>query len=172
MTGSWGETLKTADLLLDKVYVGGRNGNSSDDPLPKMFGVSNGGGFRYLGRWDQPKLILRTSSGREPDWPDNLDRETGILTYYGDNRSPGKDLHDTKRFGKLICAACLSAGTEQRCRERAFRLFWFLQKPVAFVMWNFWVLLFLARLTSHRTMTWLPSGNRGRESDFRTTRQN
>jgi hypothetical protein len=42
MTASWDAGLRIADLLVDKVYVGGRNGNSSDDPLPKMFGVSSG----------------------------------------------------------------------------------------------------------------------------------
>jgi hypothetical protein len=38
----------------------------------------------------------------DPDWPDELDPETGIFTYYGDNKVPGVDLHDTRKFGNLI----------------------------------------------------------------------
>jgi Restriction endonuclease AspBHI N-terminal len=38
----------------------------------------------------------------DPDWPDSLDRETGVFTYYGDNKKPGRELHDTGRDGNLI----------------------------------------------------------------------
>jgi hypothetical protein len=41
---------QAADLLVDAVYQGGRNGNASDDPLPHLVGVSNQGGFRYSPR--------------------------------------------------------------------------------------------------------------------------
>ena len=37
-----------------------------------------------------------------PDWPDDLDRETGIFTYFGDNKKPGHELHDTPRYGNLL----------------------------------------------------------------------
>jgi hypothetical protein len=36
------------------------------------------------------------------DWPDSLDEETGLFYYYGDNKRPGHDLHDTQRQGNLI----------------------------------------------------------------------
>ena len=36
------------------------------------------------------------------DWPDKLDPEMGIFTYYGDNQNPGHELHDTARKGNLI----------------------------------------------------------------------
>jgi hypothetical protein len=102
MTTSWDSALREADLLVDRTYVGGRRRNSSDDPLHHLIGVSNQGGFRYLGNKDKPKLVLLTSSMRDPDWPDNLDRETGVFTYFGDNKQAGEKLHDTKRFGNLI----------------------------------------------------------------------
>ncbi|MSQ48738.1 MAG: restriction endonuclease [Deltaproteobacteria bacterium] len=96
------DSLATADLTVDAVYVGGRSGNASDDPLSRLIGVNNQGGFRYLGSKEVPKLIVMTSSFDDPDWPDALDPETGILTYYGDNKKPGQDLHDTPRFGNLL----------------------------------------------------------------------
>lgn len=96
--------LEHADLIIDEVYGGSRNGNASDDPLPKLLGVDNQAGFRHLGprpKTETLKLIVLKTSLREPDWPDNLDSETGIFTYYGDRREPG-ELHDTPRQGNLI----------------------------------------------------------------------
>jgi hypothetical protein len=102
MSVEWTTALKKADLLVDKIYAGGRSGNASDDPLPHLIGVSNQGGFRYIGTKDALKLAVLTSNLRDPDWPDNLDRETGIYTYFGDNKRPGHQLHETPRFGNLI----------------------------------------------------------------------
>jgi len=98
------EDLTKLDLIIDTIYGGSRNGNSSDDPLPKLVGVDNQAGFRHLGKRPNIatlKLIVLKSSFKEPDWPDNLDTETGIFTYYGDRRNPG-DLHDTPRQGNKI----------------------------------------------------------------------
>jgi hypothetical protein len=94
--------LDTADLLVDAVYQGGRRGGAGDDPLPRLIGVSTGGGFRYRGRVDGLELVALTSNKRDPDWPDELDRETGIYTYYGDNKVPGRELHGTRRFGNQL----------------------------------------------------------------------
>jgi len=93
-----------SDLIIDEIYGGSRNGNASDDPLPKLVGVDNQAGFRHLGqrpKTETLKLIVLKTSLKEPDWPDNLDSETGIFTYYGDRRTPG-ELHDTPRQGNLI----------------------------------------------------------------------
>jgi hypothetical protein len=96
------DRLGTADLVVDAVYEGGRAGNAGDDPLGPLLGVSNQGGFRHLGQKDRPNLLAITSSMNEPDWPDHLDLETGLFTYYGDNRHPGRDLHETPRWGNLM----------------------------------------------------------------------
>lgn len=93
---------QTEKLLVDAIYKGGRNGNSSDDPLSLLVGVSNQGGFRIIGTKEVPKLIILTSSLKDNDWPDNIDRENGIYTYYGDNKKPGHELHDTPRWGNLL----------------------------------------------------------------------
>jgi hypothetical protein len=94
--------LKNTDLQIDAVYSGGRSGNAADDPLPHLLGVSNQGGFRYIGTKFSPRIVALTSTLSDPDWPDSLDRESGIFTYYGDNKRPGHELHDTPRFGNLL----------------------------------------------------------------------
>ena len=93
---------QSADLQVDAVYRGGRSGNAGDDPLPHLLNVSNSGGFRYRGSLDSLELVVLTSSLRDPDWPDALDVETGIYTYYGDNKKPGRALHDTPRKGNEL----------------------------------------------------------------------
>ncbi|WP_102224304.1 restriction endonuclease [Acidimangrovimonas sediminis] len=96
------DDIASADLLIDAVYQGGRAGNAGDDPLPRLVGVSTGGGFRYRGRIDRLELVVLTSNTRDPDWPDTLDRESGVYTYYGDNKVPGRELHATPRFGNAL----------------------------------------------------------------------
>ena len=94
--------LSTSELIIDAVYRGGRGGGAGDDPLPALLGLSTGGGFRYRGSLEALSLVALTSNKRDPDWPDQLDHETGIYTYYGDNKVPGRSLHDTPRFGNEI----------------------------------------------------------------------
>lgn len=91
-----------APLVLDAVYAGGSSGNVKDDPLARMFpGAGNQGGFRQIGgrRFGECRALLIYTSGKEKDWPDQIDLQRGVLTYYGDNRRPGKELHDTQRGG-------------------------------------------------------------------------
>ena len=98
------QNLDTVDLSVDEVYGGSRNGNSFDDPLPKLLDVDNGAGFRHLGQRPEVKtlklLVLKTSFS-DTNWPDALDGENGTFVYYGDKRVPG-DLHQTPRQGNLI----------------------------------------------------------------------
>lgn len=101
----------TSDLIVDAIYEGHRRGDAGDDPLPQLIGVSIGGGFRYRGKIDNLKLVALTSNKRDPDWPDTLDRETGVYTYYGDNKVPGRSLHETPRFGNLILKRIFEDGT-------------------------------------------------------------
>src|SRR6266436_28902 len=95
-------TMPTSDLVVDGVYPGGRAGNASDDPLGALVGVSNSGGFRYLGSLDNLELVVLTTSRSDPNWPDEVGKESGAFTYYGDNKNPGRELHDTQRFGNEI----------------------------------------------------------------------
>lgn len=98
------DRLEGADLVIDRIYQGGRVGNAADDPLGKLLPVGNQGGFRPNGspKRDAVKVAVLYTSGAEPDWPDVLDPHTGAFTYFGDNRSPGHLLEDTPRNGNLL----------------------------------------------------------------------
>ena len=97
------DALDASDLIVDAIYQGGRRGNAGDDPLPKLMRVDSQGGFRYRGKVKgKLDMLVLTTSMNDPDWPDALDPETGIFTYFGDNKKPGRDLHDTGRDGNLI----------------------------------------------------------------------
>ncbi len=121
------KALTSTDLIVEAVYEGGRNGNAGDDPLPKLMRVDAQGGFRYRGSVKSKlNLLVLTTSMNDPDWPDDLDPETGIFTYFGDNKKPGRDLHDTGRDGNLILKTIFEdsrAGSEGRSRVPPVFLF-------------------------------------------------
>jgi hypothetical protein len=96
--------LASADLVVDRLYDGGTIGTFADDPLARLLPVGNQGGFRYRGSPQQGTVLVAAlyTTGTEMDWPDSLDPHTGIFTYYGDNRRPGRELHDTDRSGNLL----------------------------------------------------------------------
>src|ERR1051325_7312827 len=88
-------SLATADLVIDAVYEGGSAGNTGDDPLGKLIpGAGNQGGFRQVGAGKYPTMVVLYSSNADPDWPDFIDPYTGVFTYFGDNKKPGKPLHE------------------------------------------------------------------------------
>ncbi len=97
--------LATAPLIVDAIYEGGRKGNTGDDPLSKLIpGCSNMGGFRTIGgqSFGKCSLLVLSSLGVDTDWPDRLDKELGLFTYYGDNKKPGHELHDTPKGGNRL----------------------------------------------------------------------
>jgi hypothetical protein len=123
------DQLSGCDLVLDRVYKGGTAGNKGDDPLGRLLpGVGNSGGFRPMGSLsrDAVRLVVLYTSGAEPDWPDELDPYTGSFTYFGDNRSPGRELHDTPKRGNLLLRTFFErahAGHEGRKMVPPFLLF-------------------------------------------------
>lgn len=95
--------LSTTDLFVDAVYEGGSAGNTGDDPISKLLhGAGNQGGFRAAGRGIDKKFVVLYTSGEDVDWPDSLDLSTGEFIYYGDNKTPGHDLHETRPGGNRI----------------------------------------------------------------------
>lgn len=96
------EELQSVDLVLGQVYRGGTSGSVADDPLNRLIPVGNAGGFRYKGKAEAPLLVALYTTGTEDDWPDSVDPATSTLTYYGDNRKPGRGLLDTPRHGNEI----------------------------------------------------------------------
>ena len=111
--------LSSADLVVDAVYCGGKAGNKSDDPLAKLLPCGNSGGFRSYGKAAQggPRMCILYSDLSNPDWPDLLDLETGLFTYYGDNKKPGHALHDTPRGGNRLMLDAFDA-LHGKCREK------------------------------------------------------
>jgi hypothetical protein len=101
--------LDAADLYVDAIYQGGRVGNAGDDPFPRLLKVSNMGGFRYRGTLAALEMVVLTSTLSDPDWPDELDREAGVFTYYGDNKNPGRALHATPRNGNELLRRLFAA---------------------------------------------------------------
>lgn len=104
------EEIGKVDLFVDALYKGGIQGNTGDDPISKLVGCGNQGGFRYVGSASEGiKLCVLYSSLTDLDWPDALDPVLGIFVYFGDNKSPGHDLHDTQRKGNLVLRDAFNA---------------------------------------------------------------
>ncbi|GAT08460.1 hypothetical protein H7I77_21940 [Mycolicibacterium novocastrense] len=105
------DDLANSDLIMGAIYKGGTQGTVADDPIGKLVPVGNQGGFRYKGSpiKESVRIAVVYTSGAEEEWPDHLDDKTGILTYYGDNRSPGQDLLGTRRKGNLLLKKVFAA---------------------------------------------------------------
>ena len=97
------ERLSDTDLIVDAVYEGATGGHLSGEALSKLMpGIGNLGGFRAAGRGDDKNFVVLYTSGEDKDWPDRLDLSTGRFLYYGDNKTPGHELHDTRPGGNRI----------------------------------------------------------------------
>jgi len=96
--------LSSADLIVDATYQGGSSKQGlKDEVISKLLpGLGNAGGIRAVGSANSTPLVVLFSNGSEPNWPDELDEYLGSFQYYGDNRTPGKALHDTKKKGNVI----------------------------------------------------------------------
>lgn len=101
--------LSRSDIHVDAQIIGGRLGHAGDDPLAPLLGVSNMGGFRHIGTQSEMRLLVITTAGSDMDWPDSLDQETGIFTYFGDNKKPGRSLHGTPQRGNEILRQIFTA---------------------------------------------------------------
>lgn len=97
------DKLSESDLVVDQVYEGGTKGNAGDDPVCRVLpGIGNQSGFRAAGRGPNKRFVVLFSMGDHPDWPDTIHLSSGRFTYYGDNRTPGKELHDTSKRGNVL----------------------------------------------------------------------
>jgi hypothetical protein len=104
--------LKTAPIIVDAIYQGSGAVGYRADPLCKLIpGCPNEGGFRAIGgrSFGKCRLLVLSSSGADPDWPDRLDAESGIYTYFGDNKKPGHELHDTPKGGNELLRRMFAA---------------------------------------------------------------
>jgi len=104
MTYSFDQLTK-APLEIDALYIGGQSKNKSSEVLSKLLPLTcNSGGFRKtkIKNTDLFAYVVIYTTMGEAEWPDFFDVENGIFRYYGDNRRPGHELHDTPQHGNLI----------------------------------------------------------------------
>ncbi|MFF3225388.1 restriction endonuclease [Nocardia suismassiliense] len=106
------DDLGTADLHIDRIYAGKTLNGRSLDPVSRIFGVGVQGGIRFKGSavGNSVQLVVLYSTGDSPDWRDQLDSQTGILTYYGDNKEPGGSLLETHLRGNIALHHAFKAG--------------------------------------------------------------
>lgn len=91
-------------LTIDAVYCADKDQAKTlkGEVMSKLLGVGNAGGFRICGPVAQPKFIMIFTSGEDIYWRDQIDNALGIFLYYGDNKTPGRSLTDTKKQGNQI----------------------------------------------------------------------
>ncbi len=95
--------LSNADLIVDAVYESSPDSQLSGEPIAKLLsGSGNMGGFRVSGRGERKNWVVLFTTGEDRDWPDTLDLSTGQFVYYGDNKTPGHELHDTRAGGNNV----------------------------------------------------------------------
>lgn len=92
-----------SDLQIGTTYAG-RTSAIGDEPISTLLPCGNMGGFRARGSIDnkQVDLVALVTTFADPEWPDDFDAGSGRLTYFGDNKKPGRDLHDTSRKGNEL----------------------------------------------------------------------
>jgi hypothetical protein len=96
------ESLSNADLIVDAIYEG-KDSQLASDPISRLLpGCGNMGGFRLAGKGQDKLFVALFTTGQEKDWPDRIDLNTRQFTSYGDNRTPGHELHDTPLGGNRV----------------------------------------------------------------------
>ena len=125
------DELPSADLIVDAVYEGERGHGISGEAISTLIScVGNLGGFRASGHGQDKNFVVLCTSGEDKDWPDRLDLNTGKFFYYGDNKKPGYDLHETHFGGNRILRHVFDLlHAEPAQRERIFPFFVFQKYP-------------------------------------------
>lgn len=110
---------KDLNLTIDKVYTADpKVKNIKNEVLSKLIGVGNSGGFRIIGPQKQPILIVLYTTGEDIYWKDELNEETGVFVYYGDNKKPGNNLHETKLGGNVVLKNIFMYAQSENISER------------------------------------------------------
>lgn len=104
------EDLEFADFISGSVYES-RGGGFANEPLHQLFKLE---GYKAVGTQsgirrskvevkgiDTEAYIVIVNTHEVEEWKNEYNQMTRILKYYGDNRTPGKEIHDTKQKGNL-----------------------------------------------------------------------
>lgn len=102
--------LQSADLISGATYESG-GGGFAKEPLHELFKINN---FRGVGTQsgirrskvevkgiDDEAYIVLVNTHSVVEWKNSYDVKTKILTYYGDNKTPGNDILNTKQRGNI-----------------------------------------------------------------------
>lgn len=84
------DDLPHADLPAGALLSASPGGGIGGEPISRALGVGNQGGIRAKGAADHPSYIALFSKLDHADWPDAIDRASGVLTYHGDNLQPSR----------------------------------------------------------------------------------
>lgn len=97
------ENLKNVSLKPRYIYKGGKQGNISDDPFNALLNVGNAAGMRPKKNinGNLAYIVLITNPSNHEEYPDKLNKDLNILTYFGDQRIPERDYLDTKQKGNF-----------------------------------------------------------------------
>jgi len=102
------EKLTKADFYVDAVYKGDTINNLQSEVLSKLMVVGNAGGFRKRmikasgKNTNNEAYVCVYTTGEELEWRDEIDRTLGRFTYWGDNRSAGNPIEQTKVGGNIF----------------------------------------------------------------------
>lgn len=126
-------SLNSSNLNVDTLYEGGNAGNAAADSISKLLpGLGNQGGFRYEGKKESKKYIVLYTSGADKDWPKSYYLNTGLFTYFGDNKVPGRELLNTPKKGNLILRNVFNLlHSDQSDRYTILPFFVFEQQPTS-----------------------------------------
>lgn len=124
-----------SQLQIDQCLRNTNNPKNPEDQFGRFFrfsdgkGINNTAGFRPKSKANGDTDIeacafcVLVTNFQESEWPDSLDRETGLFTYYGDNRRAGL-LHETPNGGnRLLSKAYTSLHTGIREAVPPFLVF-------------------------------------------------
>lgn len=127
--------LQSADFISGAIYESG-GGGFAKEPLHELFKIDN---FKGVGTQsgirrskvevkgvDDEAYIVLVNTRLVDEWKNHYDPLTKILTYYGDNRTPGNDIHNTKQRGNLAFKKVFErAYGSQEEREKLPPIFYF-----------------------------------------------
>ena len=89
------------DFKNKKILITGASGGIGNELVKKF--VSLGGEVMGSGtNTENRNWVVLFTTGKDPDWPDALDARNGKFIYFGDNKTPGRELHDTNKGGNNI----------------------------------------------------------------------
>jgi hypothetical protein len=135
--------LQTADLVIDAIYEGGTKGNSGDDVLGKLIpGAGNQGGFRSVGGWDSPRLVILYSSMDDPTGRTSSTYTPASSRTLATTRSLALLSMTLTAAATSCCNRALPCFILHRTKERRFHRSWCLRRAtrvatLSFAVWQY-----------------------------------